>query len=76
MYAHHDSFAEFKAELHSPRRANFMKACYVKWLIEVERTTQTEAAIQTGLNGGTVNHIVHGRRYRNARPVCPPEYRR
>jgi predicted DNA-binding protein (UPF0251 family) len=60
--------------LHSPRSANFMKACYVLWLIEVERTTQTEAAIQVGLNVGTVNHIVHGRRFKNARPICPPRF--
>lgn len=62
-------------ELHSPRCANFVKACYVKWLVEIERTTQTEAAIQVGLNVGTVNHIIHGRRYRSARPICPPKYR-
>jgi len=58
-----------------PRRANFMKACYVLWLVLVERVTQTEAAIQVGLNVGTVNHIVHGRRYKDARPICPPLFR-
>ncbi|CAO3448707.1 hypothetical protein [Azospirillum argentinense] len=60
--------------LHTPRAANFMKACYVLWLVEVERTTQTEAAIQVGLNVGTVNHIVHGRRFKSARPICPPQF--
>lgn len=57
-----------------PRFANFMKACYVLWLVKIQGETQTEAAIQTKLNVGTVNHIVHGRRFRNAYPICPPKF--
>ena len=58
-----------------PRSANFMKACYALWLVNVENATQTEAGIQVGLNTGTVNHIVHGRRFRHAYPICPPRFR-
>lgn len=52
-----------------------MKACYVLWLVNVEKTSQTEASIQVGLNSGTVNHIVRGRRFRHAYPICPPHRR-
>jgi hypothetical protein len=53
------------------RGASFSKACYALWLVKVKGETQTEAAIQTKLNVGTVNHIVHGRRFVNAYPRCP-----
>jgi hypothetical protein len=36
--------------------------------------TQTQAAIAIGLNVGTVNHIVHGRRFPHAYPVPLPGY--
>ncbi len=58
-----------------PRRrfpATFPKACHVLWLVYHRRVSQTEAAILTQLNVGTVCHIVHGRRFPEAYPVPPP----
>lgn len=48
---------------------NFQKACNVLWAVRVMGWSQTTAAIAIGLNVGTVNHIVHGRRFAKAYPV-------
>jgi 4-hydroxy-3-methylbut-2-en-1-yl diphosphate synthase IspG/GcpE len=50
----------------------FEMACYVLYLVEVLDLTQTEAAIRVGLNVGSVNHVIHGRRHPTAHPVPPP----
>jgi hypothetical protein len=52
----------------------FVKACNVTWAVIEMGWTQTQAAIEIGLNSGTVNHIVHGRRFPNAYPVPLPGY--
>lgn len=44
-------------------------ACHVLWAVRVKGWSQTKAAIVVGLNVGTVNHIVHRRRFRSAHPV-------
>lgn len=49
----------------------FHKACHILWLSHVTCLTQTEIAIRLSLNVGTVNHVVHRRRFPNAYPVCP-----
>ncbi len=51
-----------------------LKACHVIWAVLVKGWTQTQAAIVIGLNVGTVNHIVHGRRFPHAYPVPLPGY--
>jgi len=48
---------------------NFTKACHVLWAVRVLGLSQTAAAILVELNVGTVNHIVHGRRFMSAYPV-------
>ena len=48
-----------------------IKACHVLWYYRVAGLNQTQTAIATGLNIGTVNHIVHRRRYRHAYPMRP-----
>lgn len=53
---------------------DFRKACHVLWSIWVMGWTQTQAAIFFALNVGTVNHIVHGRRFPRAIPVPPPGF--
>jgi hypothetical protein len=56
-----------------PRYAcSLLKACHVLYLVEIEQTTLTHAAIVLGLNVGTVCHIVHRRRFLGAVPI-PPE---
>ena len=47
------------------------KACNVLWYYHVAGLNQTQTAIAAELNVGTVNHIVHRRRYRTAYPVPP-----
>lgn len=49
----------------------FDKACNVLWLVNMMGLSQTQAAIIVGLNVGTVNHVVHGRRFPSAYPVPP-----
>ena len=53
-------------------RADFLKACHVLWLVYVGRFSQSQAAALVMLNGGTVCHIVHGRRFPHAYPVPFP----
>lgn len=48
---------------------NFTKACHVLWAVHVQGLSQTAAAILLELNVGTVNHIIHGRRFQGAYPV-------
>jgi hypothetical protein len=48
---------------------DFKKACHVHWAVLVMGWTQTKAAIEIGLNVGTVSHIVHGRRFFGAFPI-------
>jgi len=48
---------------------NFTKACHVLWATRVLGLSQTAAAILVELNVGTVNHIVHGRRFVGAYPI-------
>jgi hypothetical protein len=50
---------------------NFRKACHVLWLVRVEKTSQTHAALIVGLNVGTVCHVIHGRRFPEAYPSAP-----
>lgn len=45
----------------------FLKACYVKWLVN-KGFSLTHAAIYCGLNVGTVSHVIHNRRF----PGAPP----
>lgn len=51
---------------------DFAKACHVLWAVHVMGWSQTTAAIAVGLNVGTVNHIIHGRRFMQAYPVPMP----
>lgn len=48
-----------------------LKAAHVLWGVRVKGWSQTKAAIAFNLNVGTVNHIVHRRRFANAVPVPP-----
>jgi hypothetical protein len=55
-----------------PRYAcSLLKACHVLYMVEVEHSTLTHAAIVLGLNVGTVCHIVHRRRFPGAYPIPP-----
>lgn len=47
----------------------YEKACHVLWLVRECGHSLTHAAIVVGLNVGTVCHVVHGRRFPNARPI-------
>lgn len=47
------------------------KACNVLWAVKVEGWSQTKTAIVFGLNVGTVNHVVHGQRFKDASPIPP-----
>lgn len=51
---------------------DFRTACNVLWAVFVMRWTQTKTAIVVGLNVGTVNHIVHRRRFPTAYPIPLP----
>jgi hypothetical protein len=51
---------------------SILKACHVLWLVKIKGCTQSEAAVIVGLNVGTVNHIVHGRRFVGAKPKPIP----
>jgi hypothetical protein len=46
----------------------FEKACFVLWAVKIMGWSQTHAAILIQLNSGTVCHVVHGRRFPEARP--------
>ena len=52
----------------------FLKACHVLWAVHVKGWSQTQAAIEIGLNVGTVSHIVRRRRFPRAYPVPLPGY--
>lgn len=43
-------------------------ACNILYAVEVLGMSQTEAAIVLRLNVGSVNHVVHRRRFYNAHP--------
>ena len=47
----------------------FEKACHCLYAYLVLQWSQTQIAIEVGLNVGTVNHVVHGRRFPSARPL-------
>lgn len=49
----------------------YTKACNVLWAVFVKGWSQTKAGIVFGLNTGTVCHIVHGRRFAEAKPLPP-----
>jgi hypothetical protein len=49
----------------------FLKACYVWYLVGVQKYSMTHAAIVVGLNVGTVSHIMRRRRYPEAFPIPP-----
>lgn len=49
------------------------KACHVLWAVLTQGWSQTKAALAFDLNVGTVNHIVHRRRFQEAVPIPPPE---
>ena len=51
----------------------FEKACHVKYLVGVLGYSLTEAAIRQELNVGTVSHIIHGRRFRDAKAMPPSD---
>jgi hypothetical protein len=50
----------------------FQLACHVLWAIKVMGWSQTRAALEIGLSQGTVNHIVHRRRFSDAYPIPLP----
>jgi DNA-directed RNA polymerase specialized sigma24 family protein len=54
---------------HKSFSCNFTKACHVLWAVHVQGLSQTATAILLELNVGTVNHIVHRRRFQGAYPV-------
>ena len=47
------------------------KACIILWLHHVVCLSQTEIALIVRLNVGTVNHVVHRRRFPSAFPQAP-----
>jgi hypothetical protein len=49
----------------------FNKACHILWLVKVEGTSLTHAALVVGLNVGTVCHVIHRRRFASAFPSIP-----
>ena len=53
---------------------DFRLACNVLWAVCIMNWTQTKAAIVIGLNIGTVNHIVHRRRFPTAYPIPLPGF--
>lgn len=63
---------DFGAAMNSQRfPCTFPKACHVLWLFHHARMKQTAIAIMLRLNVGTVNHVVHGRRFPDAYPIAP-----
>jgi DNA-directed RNA polymerase specialized sigma24 family protein len=54
--------------------ATLSKAEHALYLVRVRGYTQSQTAVLLELNVGTVCHIVHGRRFRHARPVQYQEY--
>jgi hypothetical protein len=50
----------------------FQKACFALWAVSVKGWSQTRAAVEIGLNVGTVCHVIHGRRFPEAFPIPIP----
>ena len=55
--------------MHTSFPCTYDKACHVLYAYYVLAWSQTQIAIEVGLNVGTVCHVVHGRRFPGARPV-------
>ncbi len=55
-----------------PQNCTFEKACYAIWLVRYARLTQSRAGRLLDVSSGTINHIIHGRRFPNAYPVPYP----
>lgn len=53
---------------------DYTKACHVLYVVQQKGWSQTKAGIAFGLNTGTVNHVVHKRRFQDAVPVEPPDF--
>ena len=51
--------------------ADYTKACHALHLVKVLGWSQTKTAIFLCLNVGTVNHIIHGKRFSTAVPIPP-----
>jgi hypothetical protein len=56
--------------------ATFETACHALWAVHVMNWSQTQTALAVKLNVGTVNHIVHRRRFAEAFPKPLPRYAR
>lgn len=52
---------------------SYSKACNVLWAVYTQGWSQTKAAIAFELNGGTVSHIVNGKRFTGAVPIPPKD---
>ena len=50
----------------------YEKACYVLWCVQVKGMTITQAAYLNEINSGSACHVIHGRRFPNARPRPQP----
>lgn len=50
-------------------RCTFLKACNAKWLVLVQGYTQSQAAVILEVNQGTLNHVMHGRRFPDSFPI-------
>jgi hypothetical protein len=51
-----------------------LKACHCHWAVRLKGWTLTQAAIALELNVGTVCYVIHGRRFPDAHPICPPGF--
>ena len=49
-------------------------ACHALYFVFVLGWTQQQAGLVIGIHPGTVNHIIHRRRFRRAYPVPPPGF--
>lgn len=49
--------------------ATFLKACHLLWLVEEMGYSQNQAGHIVGVPAGTVNHIIHRRRFPGAFPI-------
>ena len=54
---------------------SYEKACWILWAWHVLGWSQTKIAIEVGINVGSVNHVIHGRRHPSARPKPIPGHR-
>lgn len=46
----------------------------ILWFVHVLGWSQAKAGFAVRVHSGTVNHVVHGRRYPQARPKPPPGF--